>query len=128
MSAPKKTCPRCKRDVSDLQSISASVETKPVIPPEADNDDLVVTQPSNAPIGEDVRLKVGFGTTEDAKAHREARRQWALQEKATRYQHIRLAPLRWILTCRDELRALKRLARECVFVAVQYAKHQWKQR
>jgi|TARA_R110002126_G_scaffold220423_9_gene365833 hypothetical protein len=128
MSAPKKTCPRCKRDVSDLQSISASVETKPVIPPEADNDDPLLTQPSNAPIGEDVRLKVGFGTTEDAKAHREVRRQWAAKEKATRYQDVRLVPLRWLLIQVAEFRALKRLVKESVFVGVQYAKHQWKQR
>lgn len=128
MSAPKKTCPLCKQDVTAPQSASASVDATQGIPPVAGNDDPLLTRPSSVLFGEGVKLKVGFGTVEDARAHSEARRQWALQEMATRYQHIRLAPLRWMLTFRDELRALKRLARECVFVAVQHAKHQWKQR
>ena len=128
MSAPKKTCPLCKQDVFDLQSISASVDTTQVIPPAADNADPLLTELNSPITGEDVRLKVGFGTTEDAKAHREARRQWAAQEKATRYQDVRPTLLRWLLRQMAEFRALKRLVKESVFVGVLHAKHQWKQR
>lgn len=128
MSATKKTRHLCMQGKADQTSACSSAHSIPVTPQTTGSAHLQPAQSIDAQAYEAERERVRFASVKEARAHIAAHRQWALQQKATRYQHIRLALVRWILTCRDELQALKRLVKECVFVAAQHAKHEWKRR